>query len=229
MDEQRRSGNRPDRTADISNRPEERTGDVSGVPGANKPGSERRTEDMTRSESRSGDTVGSSQEDMPMLTGLFRDRKDAEDAYNGLLKHGFTEHDITLIMSEDTRKEYFDKEGENTEMGNKAMEGTGAGSAIGGTVGAAVGIIAAVGSSIVVPGLGLAIAGPIAGGLAGAGAGGLTGGLIGALVGAGIPEDKAKLYKEEIKNGGIVVGVKPRNEKDTDYIETEWQTRAEEI
>ncbi|MEX0719858.1 MAG: hypothetical protein WD059_04260 [Balneolaceae bacterium] len=165
----------------------------------------------------------------PMLTGLFHDRREAEKAYNDLLKHGYHEDDITLIMSEDTRKEYFDKEGEKTEMGNKALEGTGAGSAIGGTVGAAVGIVAAVGTSVVVPGLGLAIAGPLAGGLAGAGAGGITGGIIGALVGAGIPEEKAKLYKEEIEDGGIVVGVNPQSKEDLEYLETEWQTRAEEI
>lgn len=168
-------------------------------------------------------------EKRPILTGLFKDRREAEEAYNSLLRHGYDKDDITLIMSEETRKEYFDHEGEETEMGNKALEGTGAGAAIGGSVGAAIGIVAAVGSSVVVPGLGLAIAGPIAGGLAGAGAGGITGGIIGALVGAGIPEEKAKLYKEGIKEGGIVVGVNPRSEEDIDYLETEWQTKADEI
>lgn len=178
----------------------------------------------TQNRNISGDS-----ENQPMLTGLFRNRADAEEAYNNLIKHGYSKDDITLVMSEDTRKEHFDNHGEETEMGNKALEGTGAGASIGGAVGAAVGIVAAVGSSVVVPGLGLAIAGPIAGGLAGAGAGGITGGIIGALVGAGIPEEKAKLYEEGIQEGGIVVGVNPRSEEDVDYLETEWQTRAEEI
>ena len=57
------------------------------------------------------------------------------------------------------------------------------------------------GTSLVIPGLGLIIAGPLAAGLAGAGAGGITGGLIGALVGSGIPEDRAKIYEDGKLNG----------------------------
>lgn len=167
-------------------------------------------------------------EKLPMLTGVFRNRQDAEEAYNDLVKHGYHKDDITLIMSEETRHDFYD-ENDNAETGNKALEGTGAGASIGGVLGAAAGIIAAVGTSIVVPGLGIAIAGPIAGGLAGAGAGGITGGLIGALVGAGIPEEKAELYKEEIEEGAIVVGVRPHNKEHAHYLENEWSTRAEHI
>ena len=43
-----------------------------------------------------------------------------------------------------------------------AADGLGIGSAIGGTVGAVLAAIAAVGTSIVIPGLGLFVAGPIA-------------------------------------------------------------------
>ena len=71
------------------------------------------------------------------------------------------------------------------------MEGLGVGAAVGGGVGATLAAIFAVGSNVVVPGLGLVVAGPIAAALAGAGAGGATGGLVGALVGAGIPEERA--------------------------------------
>ncbi|MDP1815482.1 MAG: hypothetical protein Q8K92_13625, partial [Leadbetterella sp.] len=102
--------------------------------------------------------------------------------------------------------------------------------AIGGTVGAIAGIIAAVGTSIVIPGLGLVVAGPIAAGLAGAGAGGITGGIIGALVGSGLPEDRAKLYESGVKSGNIVMGVHPHNDEDAKYFEDNWRTnRAEEI
>src|SRR5690554_1262706 len=167
-------------------------------------------------------------EKLRMLTGVISNRQDAEEAYNDLVKHGYQKDDITLIMSEETRHDYFD-ENEKSEIGNKALEGTGAGASIGGALGAAAGIIAAIGTSIVIPGLGIAIAGPIAGGLAGAGAGGITGGLIGALVGAGIPEETAELYKEEIKEGAIVVGVRPHNREHFDFLENEWQTRAEHI
>lgn len=56
--------------------------------------------------------------------------------------------------------------------------------------------MAALGTSVLIPGLGLIIAG--------AGAGGITGGIIRALIGAGIPEDRAKLYESGIKEGRMV-------------------------
>ena len=108
------------------------------------------------------------------------------------------------------------------------MEGAGAGSAIGGTAGAVIGAIAAIGTAVAIPGLGLVVAGPIAAGLAGAGAGGLTGGIVGALIGSGIPEDRAKHYESGIKEGGIVMGVKPRSDEDAEYLENEWKSNRGE-
>jgi len=163
-----------------------------------------------------------------MLTGMFADRESTENAYDTLHKRGYTKDDINLVMSDETRKKHFSK-GE-TEVGTKAMEGAGTGSAIGGVVGAAVGIIAAIGTSLVIPGLGLIVAGPIAAGLAGAGAGGVTGGLIGALVGSGMNEERARLYESGIKDGKIVMGVQPHNDEDAKYFETEWNSnKAEQV
>jgi hypothetical protein len=164
-----------------------------------------------------------------MVTGMFSDRESAENAYNSLYERGYSKDDINLVMSEDTRKKYFGDVDE-TEIGTKAAEGAGKGSAIGGTVGAIAGIIAALGTSLVVPGLGVVIAGPIAAGLAGAGAGGLTGGIIGALVGSGIPEARAKLYESGVKKGNIVIGVRPKSDEDASHIEEKWrQHRGQEI
>jgi len=74
------------------------------------------------------------------------------------------------------------------------------------------------------------IAGPLAAALAGAGAGGLAGGLIGSLVGAGIPEERARVYEKGVKEGGIVMGVKPRSIEDADYFEREWKkSRGEQV
>lgn len=163
-----------------------------------------------------------------MLTGMFSDRESTEKAYNSLHERGYTKDDINLVMSDKTRKDHFTK-GE-TEIGTKALEGAGTGSAIGGTVGAVVGVIAAIGTSLLIPGLGLVIAGPIAAGLAGAGAGGVAGGLIGALVGSGIPEERAKLYESGVKDGKIVMGVRPKNEDDAKYFQNDWNSgKAEEV
>jgi hypothetical protein len=163
------------------------------------------------------------------VTGLFRDRESAERAYGSLTSRGYSQDDVNLLMSDETRKKNF-VGGRETELGNKALEGAGTGAAIGGTVGATLAAIAAIGTSVALPGLGLIVAGPIAAALAGAGAGGATGGIIGALVGAGIPEERVKDYEEGIKNGGIVMGVNARNDDDADYFENDWKTnRGEHI
>jgi len=159
-----------------------------------------------------------------MLTGMFADRDAAERAYSSLQSRGYTDKDVDLVMTDEARKQHFGDH--KTELGNKALEGTGVGSAIGGTVGAIAGVIAAIGTSLLIPGLGLVVAGPIVAGLVGAGAGGLTGGLVGALVGHGIPEERAKVYEEGVKKGHIIMGVRPRNEEDAAYLENEWRTNS---
>ena len=166
----------------------------------------------------------------PLMTGIFTDRESTERAYNELLQRGYTKDEINLIMSDETRKKYYPGESKEKDKATKTAEGAGAGTAIGGTVGAIAGIVAALGTSFIIPGLGILIAGPIAAGLAGAGAGGIAGGIIGALVGAGIPETRAKLYEKGIKEGHVVIGVHPRNDADTEYIEKSWHTnKAQEI
>lgn len=165
-----------------------------------------------------------------VLTGMFRDRESTEKAYNSMRGRGYTDDEINVMMSDKTRDTQYGEGTPDTELGNKALEGSGAGAAIGGTLGAIIGGIAAIGTSVLIPGLGLVVAGPIAAALVGAGAGGLTGGLVGALIGWGIPEEHAKLYEEGIANGGTVVGVTPRNQEDADYFENEWKSnRGEHI
>lgn len=166
-----------------------------------------------------------------VLTGMFRDRESAEKAYNSALSRGYAKDDVNVMMSDKTRDSWFSgDDAADSPLGSKAMEGAGAGSAIGGTLGAVIAGIAAIGTSVLLPGLGLVVAGPLLAALAGAGAGGLTGGLIGALVGSGIPEEHAKAYEEGINNGGMVVGVTPRNAEDADYFESEFRNnRGENI
>lgn len=169
--------------------------------------------------------------DSKLVTGLFRDRDSAERAYQSVSDLGYDHKDVNLVMSDDTRKRYFSgSDSKNTELGTKAAEGAGIGGAIGGTLGAIAAAVAAVGTSIAVPGLGLIVAGPLAAALAGAGAGGVTGGLVGALIGWGIPEERIKHYESGIKEGGILMGVKPRSEEDAKRFEQEWtNSRGEHV
>lgn len=173
-----------------------------------------------------GSTAGSG-----MVTALFRDRASAETAYDALRARGYTDQDINVMMSDEGRSTHFGDAGAaDTDLGNKAAEGAGTGSAIGGTVGAIVAAVAAIGTSIALPGLGLVVAGPLAAALMGAGAGGVTGGLLGALVGSGIPEEHAAQYETGIKEGGIVLGVNPRSADDAAFIESQFRnSRGESV
>ena len=132
------------------------------------------------------------------------------------------------MMSDDTRKTHFSDT--ETELGSKAAEGAGVGAGIGGTIGAVLAGIAAVGTTLVLPGIGLVVAGPLAAAIAGAGAGGVAGGLVGALVGSGIPEERVKHYDAGVKEGGILMGVLPRSESDAKILEEQWKSsRGEHV
>jgi hypothetical protein len=154
------------------------------------------------------------------VSGTFADRDSEERAYNLMLSRGYSEKEINLMMSDETRNRYFsDEKATDSELGNIAMESAGVGGAIGVTAGAILAAVAAIGTSIAIPGLGLVIAGPIVAMLAGA----VAGGLIGALIGWGILEEGAKLYESDVKNDGIVMGVSPRNDDNATYFEGEWK------
>lgn len=147
--------------------------------------------------------------DVHFTTEIFKDQHSAEKAYQDAIDAGYKPQDINVLMSEDSRNKYYNSV--LVKEGSKASEGVAVGTATGAAVGGIVAAIAAIGTNLVIPGLGLIIAGPIAAGLAGAGAGSIAGGLVGALVGWGIPEDKAKAFETGIKSGGIVLGVNESN------------------
>jgi len=172
------------------------------------------------------------------VSGLFNDRNSMEQAYNAVSARGYGSDEVNILMTEQTHKALFPEDPESpkipgqpvfhtvteAERGNKALEGAGAGGAIGGALGGIIGVMAAVGTTVLIPGLGLILAGPIAAGLAGVGAGSITGGLIGSLIGAGISEDKAILYQEGIKEGKILMSVRTRNQEDAEHIRDAWHT-----
>ena len=156
-----------------------------------------------------------------MVTHVFHDRDKLERAYRFIREYGYDKDEVNVMMSDQTQQKHYADQ-PDSEVGEKALEGAGAGSAIGGTLGAIIGAVAAIGTSLVVPGLGLIVAGPIAAGLAGAGVGGLAGGLLGALVNSGFSEEEARDYQTAISQGGILLGVRARTEEEARHIENEW-------
>ena len=149
-----------------------------------------------------------------LVTGLFKSKVAAESAVDSIIKRGYTRDDISVLMSDATRTKEF-----ALQTRTHAADGLGIGGAVGGAVGAVLAAIAAVGTTLILPGINLVIAGPIAAALAGAGAGGATGGLIGALIGAGIPEYRAKVYDTELRSGGILIGVESRSDDEVNRLE----------
>ena len=139
-----------------------------------------------------------------LVTGVFKTRVAAEAAVDAILKRGYTRDDISVLMSDATKSKEF-----AIETGTRAADGLGYGAAVGG----------AVGTNVVLPGIGLIVAGPLAAALAGAGAGGAAGGLVGALIGAGIPEHRAKVYDASLRAGGILIGVEAKTDEEADKLE----------
>lgn len=151
---------------------------------------------------------------MKLVTGLVKTHAAAETAVQRIINCGHTRDDISLVMTDNARRQQI-----ALESGTQAAAGAGVGSAVGGAVGAVVAAIAAVGTTVLLPGFGLVVAGPIAAALVGAGAGSATGGLIGALVGSGIPEHRAQVYEVGLKKGCILIGVQARSEEDAEMLE----------
>jgi hypothetical protein len=169
-------------------------------------------------------SAAASKSSRKVLAGIFRDRISAERAYNLLVEKGYTNDDIHLMMSEETRSKHFSGDASGSEIEKKAEVAGKTGVAIGGAAGAVAGIAAVVAAGLTGPGI--LIAGPVAASIAGA----ATGGVIGAMTAAGIPEEKASAYESGIKGGKIFMSVYPRNDKDAAWLENDWRSnKVEEI
>src|SRR5690606_41265951 len=93
-----------------------------------------------------------------------RNRDEAERAYQDLHSKGYTTDDVNLLMTDKTRHTHFTNTDRDTDLGNKVAENAGTRSLIGGGVGAVIGAVCAIGSNVLLPGLGLVVAGPLAAG-----------------------------------------------------------------
>jgi hypothetical protein len=165
--------------------------------------------------------------EVPMITGLFNDRDSAERAWRSIISRGYGKDEVNVAMTAETHKRLFPEDGIVTDLGTKAKEevtdlGTPAGGTLA-TLGTALSAICAAGALLLLPGLGVVIAGPVAAALTGAAAAGITGGVIGALLHWGISETRAKEYQLGIEQGGILLGVKAHSDEDARYFEQAWK------
>jgi uncharacterized membrane protein len=153
---------------------------------------------MAARETASGAGVAT---DRHTVVGVFDGPSHAEQALNGLKGAGFTPEQVSVVAQD---KSEVKQMGENTDM---VAERAGAGAVTGTFLGGAAGFLVGI-SALVIPGIGPIVgAGIIGATLAGAGIGAATGGLIGALAAQGVPEDDAKGYEENVRQGSILLTV----------------------
>jgi hypothetical protein len=143
------------------------------------------------------------------VVGIFHDRDDAQDAINALRDAGFAPDEISVLARDRDQAGALAAE-TGTEAGAGAATGALTGGLLGGVAGWLVGI-----GALAIPGIGpIVAAGPIAAALGGAALGATGGGIIGALTGAGVPEDEARWYDDQVRGGGILVTVNARGRYD---------------
>ena len=128
--------------------------------------------------------------------GVFSTVDEARRAVQGLLEAGFTNDQITVICSDETKERYF-REFEHQEP---AGTYTPAAAAAGGTIGALIGGLSVVASAVATGSLALWAAGPIS-----AWAGGVAGGLVGAMMTRGVEKELADFYQQAVIAGQILV------------------------
>lgn len=133
--------------------------------------------------------------------GVFDERNDAELAARDLREKGFKDDQIGYAWRDDAGKTHT----EGNKAGEMAASGAGTGVVLGGIIGA--------GAALLIPGIGPVVSGgllasALAGAATGAVAGGVAGGISGALVGLGIPEDEAKYYDQQFREGRTLMTVR---------------------
>lgn len=156
-----------------------------------------------------------------IITGVFDNSSDVDQALADIGEMGYTESDVSVITKDSSLN--------INGMDDDASHGVTKGAKTGGLVGGLLGLLAGIGV-LAIPGIGsLFIAGPIAAafGITGTAAttasGALTGALVGGLVGAfkelGIDEVKAKVLEERVKSGDILILVYCHNhDSDIDAV-----------
>jgi hypothetical protein len=158
-----------------------------------------------------------------MVTAVFPDSGAAEQASDVVAQRGYAIEDVNVVMSDETRQRYLAEGGTESRLADKSEEGGALGGPTGGRVSLAISIAAAVGAAIVIPGLGLAMAGPLAVALAGAGAAGVAATAIGLLSDWGVPDERVQHYDRAIREGAILIGVKARSPEDAQAIAERWR------
>lgn len=163
-----------------------------------------------------------------LVTALFTDGSGVERAYLAARARGYSQDEINLVLSEETRRRHFNADQVPSDLAEIAAEATDKkrsaakdlGGPAGGTAATIAPALAAAGTAALLPGL--ILAGPVAVALAAAAAVGVAGGLVGVLTNWGIPKGHIEQYEQAIRDGNILIGVNPHSEEDARELQLEW-------
>ncbi len=155
-----------------------------------------------------------------VVVAVYEHFRTANAAVRVLVENGFPRDEISMIAldEEGNFKEQLlqmEEGTDETRVSKNMMSGAGTGAGVGAVLGGIGGLLVGLGI-FAIPGFGPVLAGGplaaalagLAGGAVGAVAGGGLGGLIGILAGMGIPQERAKIYVEGIRQGGVLVAVR---------------------
>ncbi len=154
---------------------------------------------------------------LEVVSGIFSSQQSLQELFDAFMALGVTRDHVSVLMSEQTRGHYDEFLGTETSLGQpssgeafrqttKLPEGAASGGLAGGILGGLIGGLTLVGS-VLLPGVGLLVAGPIVGAITGGAIGSAAGGFVGALVGLGLPENEARFYQDSIQQRGNVLVV----------------------
>jgi hypothetical protein len=169
--------------------------------------------------------------------GIISNRTDVELALQELKKAGFPLDKISVIVRKGSKElKDIDSTPIYQHPNNKAKKSLTTGAITGGTVGGIFGLLIGFGTMTIVPGIGHVIfagtaAHTIATAIAGGTLGAAAGGLLGSLIGLGIPEERAKIYHQQVINGYYLLIIEGM-ETEIEYAEQildkyqieEWET-----
>ncbi len=143
--------------------------------------------------------------------GIFPDRPKTASALQMLSDSGFSMGHVSVIARDPDRQNQIAGVRVQDEVTNQADTGSKVGAVTGGVLGGVTGLLVGLGT-LTIPGIGPALlAGEVATVLTmlvGGAAGVAAGGLVGALIGMGIPEHRAKHYRDRVAQGDYLVMLK---------------------
>ncbi|MEM7771098.1 MAG: general stress protein [Cyanobacteria bacterium P01_A01_bin.37] len=145
--------------------------------------------------------------------GLFPDRPKTASALQALSDSGFNMSHVSIVARDAKREDAIAGVDVKDEVSNQADTGGSIGALTGGVLGGVTGLLVGLGT-FTIPGIGPALlageAAAVISTLVGGAAGAAAGGLVGALIGLGIPEHRAKHYRDRVADGNYLVMLKDR-------------------